>query len=132
IAATGSMGVYSGGANLMRLSFDQVGPQLGWKVSSNKVFKIVNEETGTVPSRWTNDGKVGINTDDYFDAHDLYVNDTVYVKGDSPETHSLYVEGSDIAEEMFIKLKADWPDYVFHRDYALLPLSDLENFIDQN
>ncbi|HLV53400.1 MAG TPA: hypothetical protein VKY29_05225 [Cryomorphaceae bacterium] len=132
IAAAGSMGVYSGGANLMRLNFDQTGPQLQWKASSNRVFKIVNEETGTVPLRLTKDGKVGINTDDFFNGHDLYVNGSVYVKGDSPEEHSLYVEGSGIAEEMFIKLKADWPDYVFHRDYALLPLSDLENFIDQN
>ncbi len=133
IAATGSMGVYSGGtANLMRLTFDQTGPKLEWKASSNKYFKIVNEETGTVPLRLTKDGKIGINTDDFFDGHDLYVNGSVYVKGDSPETHSLYVEGSGIAEEMFIKLKADWPDYVFGRDYALLPLSDLENFIDQN
>ena len=39
---------------------------------------------------------------------------------------------NDCESTIGIKLKADWPDYVFHRDYALLPLGDLENFIDQN
>ena len=46
--------------------------------------------------------------------------------------HSLYIEGSAIAEEMFIKLKADWPDYVFADHYNLMPLAELEHFIEKN
>jgi len=41
-------------------------------------------------------------------------------------------DGSAIAEEMFIKLKDDWGDFVFHSNYPLLPLNELQDFIDAN
>lgn len=46
--------------------------------------------------------------------------------------HSLYVEGSAIAEEIFVKLKADWPDFVFDGNYDLMPLYRLEAYILKN
>ena len=46
--------------------------------------------------------------------------------------HSLYVAGSIITEELFIKLEESWPDYVFEKDYELKSLSDVEAFINEN
>jgi len=32
---------------------------------------------------------------------------------------------------MFVKLKSTWPDFVFHQDYILRPLVELQNFINE-
>ena len=45
--------------------------------------------------------------------------------------HALYVGGSIIAEEVMVKLRANWPDYVFAKGYAVQPLSEVEAFIQQ-
>lgn len=42
------------------------------------------------------------------------------------------VGGRIIAEEVRVQLVASWPDYVFKDDYDLMPLADLENFIEKN
>ncbi len=117
LMVTNSIGIYkTSAANMVRLGYDvnYIYPQIVWKTSSNQNFQFKNGSTGAVPITLSPDGKVGINTDNFL--------------GD----HSLYIEGSSIAEEMFVKLKGDWPDFVFHPDYTLMPLTDLERFIDQN
>ncbi|MBK7336933.1 MAG: hypothetical protein IPJ00_12515 [Saprospirales bacterium] len=53
---------------------------------------------------------------------------TTFTDGD----HSLYVAGSAIAEELFIKLESAWPDYVFENEYQLKDLSEVESFIGEN
>lgn len=80
--------------------------------AQNLTFKSSN--TGNTPLTISPDGKVGINTD-------FFVNN-----------HSLYIEGSSVAEEMYVKLKADWPDYVFTDQYDLMPLNELGDFIEKN
>ncbi len=66
-------------------------------------------------------------------AYALYVDGSVYIKKDSTVAHSLWIEGSSIAEEMFVKIKdGTWGDYVFKDDYLLLPVNDLETFITKN
>ena len=49
-----------------------------------------------------------------------------------PSGYKLAVGGKVIAEELEIQLTADWPDYVFDKDYKLRSLSDLEKFINEN
>ena len=44
--------------------------------------------------------------------------------------HRLAVRGSIICEELKVELVADWPDYVFAKDYDLMPLQELKSFID--
>jgi len=44
----------------------------------------------------------------------------------------LAVKGSVIAEEIFVKLYADWPDYVFGQEYNMRSLSEVEKFIKKN
>jgi len=47
-------------------------------------------------------------------------------------THLLAVNGSAIFTKAFVKLNASWPDYVFGPKYDLLPIVDLEQYINQN
>ncbi|WPU96888.1 hypothetical protein SNE25_15310 [Mucilaginibacter sabulilitoris] len=42
------------------------------------------------------------------------------------------VNGSAIATSMTVKLYANWPDYVFKKDYQLPSLSEVKTYIDQN
>ena len=44
----------------------------------------------------------------------------------------LNVGGKVIAEEVRITLRASWPDYVFNKDHTLMPLIELEQFINKN
>jgi hypothetical protein len=41
----------------------------------------------------------------------------------------LAIGGKMVAEEVVIKLQANWPDYVFEAGYKLPSLSELEKFI---
>lgn len=47
-------------------------------------------------------------------------------------THKLYVAGSVLAEEVQVKLQANWPDFVFNEQYNLMPLTEVESFIEKN
>ncbi|NQT76077.1 MAG: hypothetical protein HQ565_00075 [Bacteroidetes bacterium] len=50
------------------------------------------------------------------------------------ETHSykLAVDGAILTEEVTVKVSENWPDYVFHSDYELLSLDNLNCFINNN
>lgn len=46
--------------------------------------------------------------------------------------YKLSVNGKIIAEEVVIMLRQNWPDYVFSKEYKLMPLKKLEEFISEN
>ncbi|BCA56456.1 hypothetical protein W02_35960 [Nitrospira sp. KM1] len=46
-----------------------------------------------------------------------------------PSDYMLVVGGKILAEEVRIKLVKDWSDYVFHSEYSLKPLPEVEQFI---
>jgi hypothetical protein len=46
--------------------------------------------------------------------------------------YMLAVGGKFVAEEVVVKLKGFWPDYVFDSQYSLMPLDDLSRFIHKN
>ena len=46
--------------------------------------------------------------------------------------YSMFVTDGIVTEEVVVKLKADWPDYVFKPAYRLMPLEELEAFIGNN
>ena len=46
--------------------------------------------------------------------------------------YKLAVAGNVIAEEIVVKLKSNWPDYVFNSGYEIPKIGDLENFINKN
>jgi len=46
--------------------------------------------------------------------------------------YRLSVDGKIICEEARVRMSEDWPDYVFGKEYNLLPVEKLESFIDAN
>jgi len=44
----------------------------------------------------------------------------------------LFVAGGIVAEDVIINLQRDWSDYVFAKDYKLMPLSDVKSYITTN
>ncbi|MFZ4521090.1 MAG: hypothetical protein ACOYNC_05265 [Bacteroidales bacterium] len=94
----------------------------GLKIKSNphigSVF-LCNDQFGH--GGWTNpsifsitEGRVGIGTINTYTDYKLAVN------------------GKAICEEMKIKLKRNWPDYVFNDDYYLRSLNEVDNYIHSN
>ncbi|MBB6499792.1 hypothetical protein [Pedobacter cryoconitis] len=65
-------------------------------------------------------GNVGIGTDDQVNFNLATAN------------YKLAVAGKFIAEEVNVKLKSTWPDYVFKPSYNLLPIAEVKSYIDQN
>ena len=69
---------------------------------------------------------------------DLYVTDNLGIGLFSdapagwPDGYRLAVDGNIICEEVRVELQAAWPDYVFHTNYELMSLADLEKSIQQN
>jgi hypothetical protein len=47
-------------------------------------------------------------------------------------TYKFAINGALIATSATVKLYANWPDYVFKKDYTLTPLSELKTYINQN
>lgn len=54
--------------------------------------------------------------------------DATFPTGDS---FKLSVDGKAIAEEIVVKLSGAWPDYVFAEGYQLMPLPELEKYLQE-
>lgn len=107
------------------------------------------------------DGKIGIgnanpsanltvrgsgNNDTYkhFVVEDQYGNEDLVIDGlgrlkigyaatfPTGSNYLLSVDGKVLAEEVVVTLSENWPDYVFEKDYPLMPLTDLKTFLEQN
>jgi hypothetical protein len=46
--------------------------------------------------------------------------------------HKLAVAGSMVAEQVVVKLRDQWPDYVFDPAYSAMPLSKVETYVKEN
>ena len=46
--------------------------------------------------------------------------------------YRLSVDGKIMCEEVRVSMQDDWPDYVFNKNYSLLPIRKLEKFIETN
>ena len=90
----------------------EAGPEIKWRTSNESNLRF--HADGSDVMYLSPEGKLGIKTDNFL--------------GD----HSLYVAGSMIMEEGFVKLKANWPDYVFAPGYALMPLYEVGEYIQNN
>lgn len=90
--------------------------RLIWNSQLN--YQVIHEGTNEEKSILTfyPSGKVGIGTG----------NDNLN------GNYLLYVNGKMLSEEHTVKLKADWPDYVFEEEYEMLSIEDLEQFIRTN
>lgn len=46
--------------------------------------------------------------------------------------YKLSVNGKIMSEEVRVQMDADWPDYVFQKDYKLMPMEELETYINHH
>lgn len=46
-----------------------------------------------------------------------------------PSGYRMAVFGKILSEEVVVELRASWPDYVFKKEYKLLPLAELDKFV---
>lgn len=83
----------------------------GWRF-----FTALNKtSTGTNEAlRITPDGKVGIGVDVV------------------PAGYLFAVDGKMLTEKVIVRKSENWPDFVFEKDYILPPLSEIEEYIEEN
>lgn len=114
-----------------RLKGHNIKPAVAWMENGNKTIGIgVEGEKGYIYENFNNstskiitfkEGRVGIG--------DLTNgSNEITMTGD----HKLFVSGGITAEEVKVKLKTAWSDYVFFPDYQLKSLAEVESFIKQN
>ncbi|KAB2859499.1 MAG: hypothetical protein F9K09_01745 [Flavobacteriales bacterium] len=77
---------------------------------------------------WNTNGHVNINSDGTQESKSL----TIYDEISDRDVFRVMSNGNVFATELTIKLKEDFPDYVFAKDYQLMPLAELDNFITKN
>jgi hypothetical protein len=78
-------------------------------------------------------GNTGVGT--YTPNAKFHVNGAQLIGGNAERIatgYQLSVAGKIIAEEVKIQLRASWPDYVFGKNYKLMPLDELEESINKN
>lgn len=94
---------------------------IGMGVEGEKGYIYENHNSTTSKVITFKDGRVGIG--------DLTNgSNEITMTGD----HKLFVSGGITAEEVKVKLKTAWSDYVFYPDYQLKSLAEVETFIKQN
>lgn len=62
----------------------------------------------------------------------LEIDGNVGIGTNSTNGYKFAVAGNVIAEEIVVKLKENWPDYVFERDYEKPDINELEYYIFKN
>jgi hypothetical protein len=62
----------------------------------------------------------------------LYVGNVFTTMPTLNNKYLLSVGGSIVCEELVVKLRANWPDYVFASDYTLMPLNQVKTYIAAN
>ena len=62
----------------------------------------------------------------------FFSNGNVGIGTTDPKGYKLAIAGKAIAEEIVVKLQANWPDYVFEETYQLPPLTEVALYIKQH
>ncbi|TJZ53580.1 hypothetical protein FAZ15_16200 [Sphingobacterium olei] len=95
----------------------------GWNVA--KLYTGILPEGGGTTRAMAKVGK--------FNIQDQFILDNTgnFGIGTNSPTEKLSVNGNIRAKEIKVET-ANWPDYVFHKNYELTPLKDLKQFIKEN
>ncbi|MFC3197301.1 hypothetical protein ACFOET_06725 [Parapedobacter deserti] len=105
---------------------------VGWTISSAENMRYVSYEQSGTPVN-TNvlseiaDYQSNMPVTQYASSFTIHGNVGI---GGSP-TEKLSVNGNVRAKEVKVEM-ANWPDYVFKTDYPLMPLAELETYIETN
>ncbi|HWZ20998.1 MAG TPA: hypothetical protein VNW06_00005 [Cytophagaceae bacterium] len=118
----------------------------GWKLAGNSnvdgtsfigtttaqpiIFKTNNVEGFRIAAN----GNVTVGSYATAPASKLAVNGTMSIGSDGyvPAGYTLAVNGTILATEVAVKLRTKWPDYVFSKDYKLMSLGEVEQYIKKN
>ena len=110
--------------------------------SFDMIFHTAHNGALSEKMRITNSGYIGIGTSTPQATLDvngnIYSNGKIYLGIPDANTssqiasYSLAVDGSAIFTKAVVKLKSNWPDYVFERTYHLPKLDSIERFIRMN
>lgn len=134
LAVRNNLGIYASVDRTLRFDLTAGEARMLWE-SPNDNFQFVNGDNSTVALQLGESGQVGVNTGNFFGDHDLFVDGSVYIyKDETDETpYSLLIEGTAVAEEMYILLNdGSWGDFVFEKEYDLMPLDQLEDYLEEN
>ena len=96
---------------------------------------IINQATTT-----NNNRKVNLNNRNlWFDTSSSTTNGKLYIGSNTDFTsntgnYKLFVEGGIMTEKIKVALRStnNWADYVFEKEYKLLPLSEVEKYVLEN
>lgn len=101
-----------------------------WKSTPSMNYGILSTGAGCP-------AKVGIGTDNPLAQLDVrgfvgigFPSNATYL--DFPSGYKLAVNGKIIATGVKVEYYNDWPDYVFEEEYQLMPLEEVEDFIEVN
>jgi hypothetical protein len=96
--------------------------------SINQATTINNNRVVNMNSRniWFNTANSPSNGNIYIGSSTSYPNTT--------GSYKLFVEGGILTEKVKVALRstANWADYVFEKDYKLMPLNEVEKYISKN
>jgi len=94
----------------------------GWVLRSNEYGKAYWCDPST------------LDDDDWImNGNDVYrISGHVGIGTNNTYGYRLAVNGAIITEEVTVKITEDWPDYVFHDEYDLISIPELESYISEN
>jgi len=95
-----------------------------------KIIEVINTATNRTPFKLYADGQMEIDNGVTKIFH-LGTDGMLSIRNNSIETFRVEAHGLVRARKIRVDSET-WPDYVFEKDYRLLPLSELETFLIQN
>ena len=76
-------------------------------------------------------GSVSVGSATTGPANGMYVSGSIGIGTTNVNDYKLAIAGKMIAEEVVVKLQANWPDYVFEEDYNLKQLDEVKDYIKE-
>ena len=105
-----------------RLQVNSASGQAAFTAQVNGSTKLSVNSNGSVSVGSTSSGP----------ANGMYISGSVGIGTTGTHDYKLAIAGKMIAEEVVVKLQANWPDYVFDESYELKSLAEVEQFIKEH
>jgi len=112
----------------MRLFYNGTWGSAEW-ASEYRFIDVSSAESGSIFQLNGSGLGIGFNPPNFQSPDKLYINGNVGIGTNMP-TEKLSVKGNIRAQEIKVE-SANWPDYVFTKDYRLTPLPEIEKSIAQ-
>ena len=121
LSPDGRVGVRTSSPN-SRFHVNGASGETALRVQVNGSTKLSVNSNGSVSVGSTSSGPI----------NGMYINGSVGIGTTGTHDYKLAIAGKMIAEEVVVKLKANWPDYVFGENYNLKSLDEVELYIKEH